>query len=120
MMIAAAQLALNDISPSPATLGTLNALALAFSSGIRAWSPALFTTLFAIGVRNHILYGQLIWVIVIIIASVLAISLYWLPEKVEGKYRTKKNNDAERNGNGVGGENEIQEEEEEQNGHLER
>jgi len=111
MMIAAIQLALNNISPSPSTLGTLNALALALNSGIRAWSPALFTTLFAIGVRNHILYGQFIWVIMVILSSALAILSYWLPEKAEGKYILKKNSDAEENGNRSG---------EEQNGHLER
>jgi len=117
IMIAAVQLALNNISPSPATLGTLNALALALNSGIRACTPALFTALFALGVGNHILYGQFIWFIMIILSAGLAVSLYWLPMKAEGSYRLKKNNDAEENGDRVGEESESQEE---QNGHLER
>ncbi|KAK4240820.1 protein zinc induced facilitator-LIKE 1 [Achaetomium macrosporum] len=39
MSFTAIQLALNDVSPSPAALGTLNAVALAISSGVR-WAPA--------------------------------------------------------------------------------
>lgn len=116
-MIAAIQLALNNISPSPTTLGTLNALALALNSGIRAWTPALFTTLFAIGVKKHILYGQFIWLITIILSACIAVSLYWLPEKAEGKHILKKNSDVEEN-DSQSEESEIQEEG--QNGHVER
>lgn len=68
------------------------------SAGIRAWTPALFTTLFAIGVRNHILYGQLIWVIMIVIVLTLAISLRWLPKKAEGKFNQKKHDAEQANG----------------------
>jgi len=46
------QLALDDIAPSPATLGTLNGLALTLVSGVRAVAPALFASLFAMGVRH--------------------------------------------------------------------
>jgi MFS family permease len=82
MNFTAVQLALNDISPSAHTLGTLNALALTLSSGIRAVSPALFTTLYAAGVKYQILWGQFIWLILIIITLCLAFSLRWLPEEV--------------------------------------
>jgi len=78
------------------------------NSGIRAWTPALFTTLFALGVRNHILYGQFIWVIMVILSSALGISLYWLPKKAEGKYSLKRDVDAEENGNRSDAENEIE------------
>jgi hypothetical protein len=118
MMIAAVQLALNNVSPSPAILGTLNALALALNSGIRAWTPALFTSMFALGVRNHILYGQFFWLIVIILSAGLIVSLYWLPKKAEGKSILKKHSDAEENGNRCSEESEVQDEG--QNGHLER
>lgn len=84
---------MNDISPSPAALGTLNAIALALNAGVRACTPAPFTALFAIGVRNHILNGQFIWVIMITIALVPAISLHWLPERVEGKLKPEGIND---------------------------
>ncbi|KAL2127590.1 hypothetical protein VTI74DRAFT_10453 [Chaetomium olivicolor] len=68
MSFTAIQLALNDVSPSPATLGTLNALALAISSGVRAFSPALFSSLFAVGVGTQLLWGYAIWVLMVAIA----------------------------------------------------
>ncbi|KAF2230681.1 MFS general substrate transporter [Viridothelium virens] len=85
MSYTATQLAINDISPSPATLGTLNALALALASGIRAVTPAAFSSLYATGVKYQILGGEFIWVIVIIIAIALAIGVRFLPAKAEGK-----------------------------------
>lgn len=85
MAFTAVQLALNDISPSPRVLGTLNALALTLMSGLRAIGPAAFASLFATGVRNQILWGYLAWLVLIIVAIGFAIGLRWLPEKAEGK-----------------------------------
>lgn len=68
MAFTAVQLALNDASPSPATLGTLNALALAIVSGVRAFSPALFASLFALSVRTQLLWGYAIWVLMVLVA----------------------------------------------------
>lgn len=78
------QLALNDISPSPATLGTLNAVSLAVNSGIRAVAPAFFASLFATSVRLHLLGGQFIWLILGILAVILLIVLRWFPKKADG------------------------------------
>ncbi|KAK6610953.1 major facilitator superfamily transporter [Botrytis cinerea] len=57
MAFTCGQLALNDIAPSSETLGTLNSIALAVTSGTRAFVPALFTIIFAYGVTHQILWG---------------------------------------------------------------
>ncbi len=85
MSFTAIQLSLNDVNPSPETLGTLNALALAFVSGIRSFSPALFTSLFAVGVRNHILDGYLVWLTMTILAIGYVVIIRFLPVNAEGK-----------------------------------
>ncbi|KAJ9262235.1 hypothetical protein DTO195F2_3622 [Paecilomyces variotii] len=83
MIYTCIQLAVNDISPSHTTLGTLNAVALALGSGIRAVAPALFSSLFATGVRKQILAGYLPWLILIILALLLAFIMRWFPEKAD-------------------------------------
>ena len=93
---AALQLAINDISPTPLTLGTMNALALMLSSGIRAVAPALFSAIFAIGVRDQILAGYLVWLVLVILGVGNAIAVTWLPEKAYGRIKPKTNtSDAE-------------------------
>ncbi|KAK8227246.1 MFS transporter, partial [Phyllosticta capitalensis] len=77
-------LTLNDISPSPATLGTLNAVALSLGSGIRAFAPAAFASFYAVGVRGHLLGGYLVWVVFVLIAAGFAVAIRWLPAKSEG------------------------------------
>ncbi|KAK3902345.1 major facilitator superfamily domain-containing protein [Staphylotrichum tortipilum] len=85
MSFTAIQLALNDVSPSPATLGTLNALALAIVSGVRSFSPALFAGLFAVGARTQLLWGYAIWVLMVAIAlGFTAVSRY-MPDYDEMK-----------------------------------
>jgi hypothetical protein len=84
---AACQLAINDISPSPETLGTLNALSLTFQSAIRTAAPALFASLFATGVKHQIFAGYLAWVILFVLAAGLRIGMRWLPAKAEGKLK---------------------------------
>jgi MFS family permease len=81
MAFTAIQLALNDVSPSPQVLGTLNALALTGVSTIRAFSPALFNSLFAIGVRSQLLWGYAIWFLLAFLAIGFAVAVRWLPEK---------------------------------------
>ncbi|GAP90943.1 putative major facilitator superfamily transporter protein [Rosellinia necatrix] len=83
MSFTAVQLALNDVSPSHETLGTLNALALTLSSGLRSFCPALFASLFAIGARNQFLYGYFIWVVMAILGVGFTISTRLLPETSE-------------------------------------
>ena len=87
MRIAGVQLALNDISPSPSTLGTLNALALTLTSGIRCVGPAIFTSIFAAGARTQFMDGHLVWLVMVIIALVGSYTLRWLPEEAEGKLK---------------------------------
>ncbi|KAI9706174.1 MAG: hypothetical protein M1820_004935 [Bogoriella megaspora] len=91
MSFTAAQLALNDIAPSPTTVGTLNALALTLISGIRAVIPAVFSSIYAAGVKYQILRGHLIWLILFIAAAGCRLAVHWLPKKAEGKL--KKNDD---------------------------
>jgi hypothetical protein len=81
------QLALNDIAPSPATLGTLNAVALTLVSGIRAVAPALFASIFATGTRLQILHGYLAWLILAVLAVILIVTLRWFPEKADGRIK---------------------------------
>jgi hypothetical protein len=81
----AVQLALNDICPTPAALGTLNAIALTIVSAIRAVCPALFASLFAFGARTQALGGYLIW-LVLVVMTVITSALTWrLPEKAYGR-----------------------------------
>jgi len=84
MAFTAVQLAVNDISPSPVMLGTLNGIALSLSSGMRAFAPGLFTSIYAAGVDNQILGGQLCWLVLIAVTLVYGGSLYWLPKKAGG------------------------------------
>ena len=83
MAFTAAQLAINDVSPSPASLSALNGLALTGASALRSFSPALSTSLFAIGVRSQILGGYLVWVILIILALGFTVSTRYLPPTSE-------------------------------------
>lgn len=80
MAFTGAQLALNDVSPNPQVLGTLNAVALTFSSGIRSIVPGASTAIFAIGVRNQIMWGYLVWFILVPLAAAYGICCKWLPE----------------------------------------
>ncbi|KAI0123320.1 MFS general substrate transporter [Xylariales sp. AK1849] len=83
MAFTAVQLALNDVCPSPETLGTLNALALTGISAVRSFSPALFTSIFAIGVRTQILAGHLVWAVIVTIAVGFTVATRFLPEASE-------------------------------------
>ncbi|KAJ4989021.1 major facilitator superfamily transporter [Stagonosporopsis vannaccii] len=85
MAFTAVQLAINDIAPSHETFGTLNAITLALSSGTRAVAPALATSVYAVGVKYHILGGHLFWLSNTMFAFGLVALLRLLPEKAEGK-----------------------------------
>ncbi|KAM4057236.1 major facilitator superfamily protein [Hirsutella rhossiliensis] len=80
MAFTCVQLALQSISPHPHLLGTLNALALTLASAIRSFAPGLATVVYAIGVRNQILYGHLAWAILIMLSATLFAMLKWLPD----------------------------------------
>ncbi|CAJ2506556.1 Uu.00g006860.m01.CDS01 [Anthostomella pinea] len=83
MAFTAAQLALNDVSPSPQSLGMLNAVALTISSALRSFSPALFASLFAIGAKNQFFYGYFVWIIMAVLALGFTISTRFLPQASE-------------------------------------
>ncbi|KAK0797451.1 hypothetical protein LTR75_009853 [Friedmanniomyces endolithicus] len=95
MSFACVQLALNDISPSSAVLATVNALALTVNSGIRAFTPVAFTSLYAVGVKWGWADGHLIWFVLIAVAVALYVDCWFLPKAAEGNYGRKK-------GGGVG------------------
>ncbi|KAI1372827.1 MFS general substrate transporter [Hypoxylon crocopeplum] len=86
MAFTGVQLALNDVSPAPEALGTLNALALTITSGLRAFSPALFTSLFAVGVKKQIIWGYLVWVVLVVLGVGFIASTMFLPEASEKDY----------------------------------
>ncbi|RAL67646.1 hypothetical protein DID88_008395 [Monilinia fructigena] len=85
MAFTCGQLALNDIAPSSQTLGTLNSIALAVTSGTRAFVPALFTVIFAYGVTHQILWGYFIWVFEVLVAVGLVIAVPFLPKEAYGR-----------------------------------
>ncbi|CAI7663827.1 unnamed protein product [Penicillium manginii] len=87
MSFTAIQLAINDIAPSPMVLGTLNALALTHVSALRAFSPALFTSLFAVGARTQFLGGYAIWILLCLLAGGLSVAARYLPEPKEARKR---------------------------------
>ncbi|KAF1917897.1 major facilitator superfamily domain-containing protein [Ampelomyces quisqualis] len=90
----AVQLAVNDIAPSQESLGTLNAIVLIGQSGLRAVAPALATSIYAAGVKYHILGGHLFWLILVTLAFGLSGLLRLLPEKVAGKLNQAHNSRA--------------------------
>ncbi|KAK1980536.1 major facilitator superfamily transporter [Colletotrichum cereale] len=94
MSFTAVQLALNDVSPSPQVLGALNALALTGVSLIRAFTPALYTSLFAIGARTQYLWGHAIWVLMISLAVGLIFAVRQLPDEEDLK-RAREREQAE-------------------------
>jgi hypothetical protein len=87
---AGVQLALNDIAPTYASLGTLNAIALTVVSALRAFAPALFSSIFATGARMQLLNGYLVWLVLIILALAFTVAIRWLPEKAEGKLKQEE------------------------------
>ncbi|KAL2161626.1 hypothetical protein VTH06DRAFT_8188 [Thermothelomyces fergusii] len=80
MSFTAIQLSINDVSPSPLTLGTLNAVALSITSGTRAFAPALFSALFAVGARTQLLWGYAIWVLMIAVSLVFTGISRFMPD----------------------------------------
>jgi hypothetical protein len=78
------------MSPSPQTLGTLNGIALTTNSFTRAITPALASSIYAYGVSHRILWGQLGWLVLILVALAYGLLIRLLPEKAEGRPAAKK------------------------------
>lgn len=93
MAFTCVQLCLNDIAPHATTLGTLNALALTINSAIRAVAPALFSALFATGVKLGWVDGHLVWVVLISLGVGMSVAAQWLPRKAEGRIKRDGGND---------------------------
>ncbi|KAJ5776602.1 uncharacterized protein N7511_001613 [Penicillium nucicola] len=87
MSFTAIQLAVNDSAPSPKILGTINALALTNVSALRAFCPALFTSLFALGARTQAVGGYAIWILMIMVAGGLTVVSRYLPEPQKNRKR---------------------------------
>ncbi|KAK8009682.1 hypothetical protein PG989_000615 [Apiospora arundinis] len=102
MSFTAVQLALNDVSPSPAMLGTLNALALTGLSGLRAFTPALFTSIFALGARTQFLGGYFVWVLLVVLAAGFTVAARFLPEASEKDFPASPPNGADVDVDGQG------------------
>ncbi len=92
---AAEQLCVNDISPTPAVLGTMNALALTINSGIRAFAPVLATSVFAVGIKWGFADGHLAFILLIVLAVALHVACYFIPEAAEGRPKKMKPADEE-------------------------
>jgi hypothetical protein len=90
MAFTAVQLAINDITPHPNSLGTLNGVALTLQSATRAVTPALASSIYAFGVSHHILWGQLGWLVLVLLAFGYCVLIRWLPEKAEGRPKGRK------------------------------
>jgi hypothetical protein len=58
---------------------------LGISSGLRAITPALATSIYAAGVKYRIARGQLYWIVSVILACGLILVVRILPKKAEGK-----------------------------------
>ncbi|KAH9909527.1 MFS general substrate transporter [Xylariomycetidae sp. FL2044] len=83
MAFTGVQLALNDVSPDPAMLSMLNALALTITSALRSFSPALFASLYAVGVGQQWLWGYFAWAICVVLAVGFTIATRYLPASGE-------------------------------------
>ncbi|KAJ6783233.1 hypothetical protein PWT90_01151 [Aphanocladium album] len=79
MAFTGVQLALNDASPDPHVMGTLNGIALTIASGLRSFTPGLTTALYAIGVRDQVLRGHLAWVVLMPMSMLMWLVIPKLP-----------------------------------------
>ncbi|PHH58887.1 hypothetical protein CDD81_4178 [Ophiocordyceps australis] len=79
----AAQLVINDLSPDPHLLGSLNALAMMVHNVIQIAAPIFATTMYAVGVRGQVAYGYLGWLVCIPIPLGLFLVVKWLPNSKE-------------------------------------
>lgn len=102
MAFACVQLCLNDISPSPHVLATVNALALTVNSGVRAVAPAAFTSLYAVGVKSGWADGHAIWFLLVALALMANVIVRFIPESAEGRpEQRRKASDGDEEDDGV-------------------
>jgi len=89
----ACQLAVNEAAPSPELLGTLNGVALTIQPAVRAIAPSLFSSIFATGVKKHILGGQLGMLILAVFAGAYFFVASLLPKPKDPEPTNDQNND---------------------------
>ncbi|OAA80185.1 Major facilitator superfamily transporter [Akanthomyces lecanii RCEF 1005] len=79
MGFTSAQLAINDASPSRHIMATMNGISMTSASVFRSFVPGVSTVIFAVGVRSQVLWGYLVWVILIPLAIALRICVNYIP-----------------------------------------
>lgn len=57
---------------------------LVMTSGVRAFAPTFFTSVYAIGVGEQVLGGYLIWFVLVGCSLILTAIVPWLPKRAEG------------------------------------
>lgn len=91
MAFTSIQIGLNDMTPSPAVLGTLNGIALSFQSALRAFAPAGFSALYTLSTtKQHILGGYLVWLLLVVLTLIFGLSVRFLPKKAYGRVQDYK------------------------------
>ena len=77
---ASTQLLVNAFSP-PGALATINGVALSLSALMRIVGPASITSIFAVGVKKHVLDGALAWLVLFSAAFVIYLISSRLPRE---------------------------------------
>lgn len=67
-------------APCRRSLGTVNGLAQMVASASRAIGPAMVTSLFAFSVNNNALGGNLVWLVLALVALLGVVSACWIPK----------------------------------------
>lgn len=73
----------NNMAPTSASLGKLSSLALTLYMAGRTLSPTVASALYAFGVSNGALGGQLGWVAFACCSIAYAVSLVWYPKQAD-------------------------------------
>ncbi|EQL00226.1 hypothetical protein G6O67_008463 [Ophiocordyceps sinensis] len=81
MSYSAAQLVINDVSPDPHLLGSLNAAALMLCNMVRIGAPGAATALYAVGVRGQICHGYFGWLVFSATSAGFYLAVTWLPDR---------------------------------------
>lgn len=84
MCYTSATIIINDIVPSPSSLGTINGISLSGVAAIKAVCPVLMTSTYAWGVKSNILWGQFGWVVMLAMTFVFGVCASQLPKRAWG------------------------------------
>ena len=72
-------------TPNKQSLGSVNGLSQSFTSAARAVGPALTTSLFAISKEYNVLGGNLIYVVLLMLATILTLLSRRLSDLKDGE-----------------------------------